>query len=600
MCEGSGCHIVRDLNSDEQRGNCSRSNNGQQDRTNRPHQPPPVPQTASSSPKQSRKRITACTNCRLTHRKCSEGRPCKTCVALGIADSCQDPPRRKATQYHNIFVDWSSAASGSSRPSRSSTSSSSSSSSSLSFLHHQFSPSVVMTSTDMDSTNNGTLPSFVRNSPEGSKGTRQDGAVVLMISQDKHDDGACSGGDLSRSYDSTTSLSNNDNSTSSNHSCGSGIVSRDQSQCELSSGLVGDFQQSTQLPHVDRTNFGHIQGGGGGGCGDTRSMPPSSSTAPQQQQQQVRSLLVAQSSSPQHEQQQSQLQLQSAQQPRHLLTQRQQPPHVQHQTFNDARTLVSQFTDDTTARLNTDYSDTRHYGSPQLQKHEENQPRQEQQQQPFNSTRTQLDTPHSPSSLSHVVVPVVPPGSSTAQPRTQLESLQTTPSSSNQHNNDGESHNSNNCQRIQPDNPCDPCEHSSCSTNLARQISIRMNNEEKAYHLSPIHSLPEFRKSRGKSSIFPHLETLLPSHTFYTPPTVFFPLCWLKKSTAATRRAGIAQSVVVGVPQVQMSSRVGGVTQQHMNRSRSSSTSPSSLLTSSMAPSISKRKHHRPRSQFPD
>ncbi len=593
MCEGSGCHVVRDLNSDEQRGNCFRSNNGQQDRTNRPYQPPQVPQTASPSPKQSRKRITACTNCRLTHRKCSEGRPCKTCVALGIADSCQDPPRRKATQYHNIFVDWSSVASGSSRPSRSSTSSSSSSSSSLSFLHHQFSPSVVMTSTDMDSTNNGTLPSFVRNSPEGSKGKRRDGAV-LMISQDKHDDGACSGGDLSRSYDSTASLSNNDNSTSSNHSCGSCIVSRDQSQYELSSGLVGDFQQSTQLPHVDRTNFGHIQGGGGG-CDDTRPMPPSSPTAPQQQQQ-VRSLLAALSSSPQHEQQQrqSQFQLQSAQQARHLLTQWQQPQHVQHQTFNDARTLVSQFMNDTSARLNTDYSDIgRYVVSPQLQKHEENQSRQEQQQQPFNSTRTQLSTPHSPSSLSPVIVPVVPPGSSTAQPRTQLESLQTTSPSSNQYNYDGESHNGNNCQRIQHNNPC---EHK--STNNLAQISIRMNNEEKAYRLSPIHSVPEFRKSRGKSSIFPHLETLLPSHDkFYTPPTVFFPLCWLKKSTAATSR-GIVQSVV-GVTQVQMSSRVGGV-QQHVNRSRSSSTSPSSSLSSSMAPSISKRKHHRPRSQFPD
>jgi len=40
----------------------------------------------------------ACTNCKKAHSACTEERPCKRCVQLGIAHECVDAERKKSSK----------------------------------------------------------------------------------------------------------------------------------------------------------------------------------------------------------------------------------------------------------------------------------------------------------------------------------------------------------------------------------------------------------------------------------------------------------------------------------------------------------------------
>jgi hypothetical protein len=50
----------------------------------------------STGSKATRKRFVACYNCRAAHKKCSEERPCKTCVSMGL--NCYDAPTNAASK----------------------------------------------------------------------------------------------------------------------------------------------------------------------------------------------------------------------------------------------------------------------------------------------------------------------------------------------------------------------------------------------------------------------------------------------------------------------------------------------------------------------
>jgi len=55
---------------------------------------------------------SACLNCRVKHARCDNERPCEGCVKAGIADSCDDAPRkhRRADETEQIASETSTDA----------------------------------------------------------------------------------------------------------------------------------------------------------------------------------------------------------------------------------------------------------------------------------------------------------------------------------------------------------------------------------------------------------------------------------------------------------------------------------------------------------
>lgn len=53
---------------------------------------PPNPKVSLKRRKQVK---VACGNCRKAKTACSDERPCKRCLSLGLGDSCKDVPRKR-------------------------------------------------------------------------------------------------------------------------------------------------------------------------------------------------------------------------------------------------------------------------------------------------------------------------------------------------------------------------------------------------------------------------------------------------------------------------------------------------------------------------